>query len=37
MTGMIYVAGMTRIARVTGMTGLTEMKRIGRIIYYCDD
>ena len=29
MTGMIYAAGMTRITRVIGMTGLIEMKRIG--------
>ena len=31
MTGMIYAAGMTRITRMIGMTGVTEMKRIGRI------
>ena len=31
MTGMIYAAGMTRITRVIGMTGVIEMKRIGRI------
>ena len=31
MTGMIYAAGMTRINRMIGMTGVTEMKRIGRI------
>ena len=47
MTGMIYAAGMTRITRTIGMTGVTEMKRIGRItvmtrvtgkigISYCD-
>ena len=37
MTGMIYAAGMTRITRMIGMKGVTEIKRIGRIIYYCDD
>ena len=31
MTGMIYAAGMTRITRVIGMTGVTQMKRICRI------
>ena len=47
MTGMIYAAGMTRITRMIEMTGVTEMKRIGRItvmtrvtgkirISYCD-
>ena len=47
MTGLIYAAGMTRITRTIGMTGVTEMKRIGRItvmtrvtgkigISYCD-
>ena len=30
MTGLIYAAGMTRINRMIGMTGVTEMKRIGR-------
>ena len=34
MTGMIYAAGMTRMI---GMKGMTEIKRIGRILYYCDD
>ena len=44
---MIYAPGMTRITRMIGMTGETEMKRIGRItvmtrvtgkigISYCD-
>ena len=28
---MIYAAGMTRITRMIEMTGVTEMKRIGRI------
>ena len=28
---MVYAAGMTRITRMIGMTGVTEMKRIGRI------
>ena len=31
MTGMIYAAGMTTITRMIGMTGVTEMKRIGKI------
>ena len=30
MTGMVYAAGMTTITRI-GMTGVTEMKRIGKI------
>ena len=28
---MIYAVGMTRVNRTIGMTGVTEMKRIGRI------
>ena len=32
MTGVIYDAGMTRITGMIGMTGVTEMKRIGNLL-----